>query len=166
MKSDKNEIETSFKFTLMLTIILLLTILNSCNQQTLIMDKNIFKELIVEAYNNKNYLSLSDLLDPDFTQHGPFGDIEKKTWINGLKIMHEAFPDLQMEINDIIVEGDKLVWRWMISGTNTGPFNGRKPTLRKVIMNGINIERFEQGKIVESWTSSDHSPLNTALGLD
>jgi steroid delta-isomerase-like uncharacterized protein len=58
------------------------------------------------------------------------------------------FPDLDMPIEDIIAEGDKVVVRWTFTGTHIG-------LGREVTQTGISIYRIADGKVVEIWCACD-----------
>lgn len=66
-----------------------------------------------------------------------------------------AFPDMTYKLEDIIAEGDKVVSYWTNSGTNTGELNGMPPTGKKVEMEGVDIYRIANGKVVEVWGVHD-----------
>ena len=71
------------------------------------------------------------------------------------KTLLAAFPDLEMKIDDIIAEGNKVAVRWSARGTQRGPFLGIPPTNTRVQWTGISIEKIEGGQIVESKTNWD-----------
>jgi len=75
------------------------------------------------------------------------------------KILTGAFPDLRIDIEDLIAEGDKVVARMTFRGTHQGPFRGIAPTGRQVRFTAIRVYRIAHGKIVGSWANHD------ALGL-
>lgn len=76
-----------------------------------------------------------------------------------------AFPDLTGPIEDIVVDGDRVAFRYTDSGTNTGSFFGNPPTGVPVTWTGINILRIECGMVVESWAEVDGFGLWRQLGL-
>ena len=76
-----------------------------------------------------------------------------------------AFPDLRFALDDMISDGDKVVTRWSTTGTNDGELQGMPATGRSVTGSGITIDRFESGKIVESWTQWDNFGLLQQLGI-
>jgi predicted ester cyclase len=68
----------------------------------------------------------------------------------------EAFPDLHFTIEDIFAAGDKVVMRWSATGTFENEIMGIQPTHESgEPVGGINIDRFENGKIVETWGQWD-----------
>ena len=64
-----------------------------------------------------------------------------------------AYPDLQLTLEDLIAEGDKIVHRWSMTGTQQGEFRGAPPTGEKMTMSGISMMRVADGKIAELWTA-------------
>jgi steroid delta-isomerase-like uncharacterized protein len=75
-----------------------------------------------------------------------------------------AFPDLQMTIEDMIAEGDKVVVRYTFRGTQQGETLGIPPTGKHVTVPGIFVCRCENGKIVEEWDIWDELGLLRQLG--
>jgi predicted ester cyclase len=70
-----------------------------------------------------------------------------------------AFPDLEIKVEDLIAEGDKVACRWKARGTQRGPFLGIPPTNAQVTFTGTSIERIQGGKIVETKTNWDSFEL-------
>jgi predicted ester cyclase len=80
-------------------------------------------------------------------------------------ILHRAFPDLHISIEDLIEEGDRVVTRERITGTHLGEYMGLQPTGRSVSYNEIMIARFADGRIVEYWGVVDTFSLMKQLDL-
>jgi AhpD family alkylhydroperoxidase len=62
-----------------------------------------------------------------------------------------VYPDLHVEIEDLIADGDKVVSRNTVTGTHLGDYLGHPPTGKPVTYNEIFIMRFAGGRIVETW---------------
>jgi steroid delta-isomerase-like uncharacterized protein len=77
---------------------------------------------------------------------------------------HSAFPDLRIQIEDLIAEGDKVVARVTARGTHQGEFMGIAPTGKPVSFNAIDVVRIAGGKIVERWSQADLLGLLQQLG--
>ena len=75
-----------------------------------------------------------------------------------------AYPDLQMTIEDMIAEGDKVVVRYTFRGTQQGETQGIPPTGKYVTVPGIFVCRCEDGKIAEEWDIWDELGLLRQLG--
>ncbi len=76
-----------------------------------------------------------------------------------------AFPDIHWTIDDMIVERDKIVVRYTMTGTHKGEFRGIPPTNKKVTIWGIDIHRFVGGKLVECWSRVDTMGFLQQFGL-
>ncbi len=65
--------------------------------------------------------------------------------------LRKGFPDMKVKIDDVIAEGDRVVVRARMIGTNKGDFHGMPPTGNTVFVDFIDIVRLENGKVVEHW---------------
>jgi hypothetical protein len=86
----------------------------------------------------------------------------------GLKMVANVFgggfSDWDITLDDQIAEGDKVATRWIASATHTGSLQGMPPTGKTVRVTGVNVMRFAEGKIVESWFNFDMLALLQQLG--
>ena len=76
-----------------------------------------------------------------------------------------AFPDLQVTVDDLIAEGDKVVARITAKGTHKGEFMGTPATNKQISMQEIHICRIAGGKIVEHWGLEDSLGMMQQLGM-
>ncbi len=83
----------------------------------------------------------------------------------GLATMKEAFPDLRMAEADSLREGEKVAFRWILSGTHKGEFMGVAPTGRRVEAMGMDIVRLADGEIAEHWGEFDAVGLLRQIGV-
>lgn len=92
------------------------------------------------------------------TVHGPdaFKDV-----IRGIR---SAMPDVECEVHETIAQGDKVVGRWTMRGTQTGELNGIPPTGKQVTLSGITIYRIADGKVVEEFGEENALGLLQQLG--
>jgi predicted ester cyclase len=106
----------------------------------------------VEVFNE---LVLADAID-----HSGSTDVRG---VEGFKVrtraVHAAFQDVEVVVEDLLVDGDRVAWRWTLTGTHRGPFLGIPPTGRRVTMTGINIQRVANGVVVEHWSNADQLGL-------
>lgn len=96
---------------------------------------------------------------------GGVKEIDRKTWTAIVKANHAAFPDLKVDILLQVAEGDLVATHWRFSATQKGPYEGLAPTGRTLSWSGVQIDRFEAGRIVESWVSWDKYTQFEKLGL-
>jgi predicted ester cyclase len=73
--------------------------------------------------------------------------------------LHVALTEIEVVVEDVLVDGDKLAWRWRLTGTHHGPFLGVSPTGKHVTLTGINVQRVANGAVVEHWSSADQLGL-------
>jgi steroid delta-isomerase-like uncharacterized protein len=77
-----------------------------------------------------------------------------------------AFPDLEVAIDEIVSEGDRVAVATTMRGTHRGELLGLAPTGRRVAVTGVDIVRLEDGKIVEHRGLTDTVGLLQQLGGD
>jgi steroid delta-isomerase-like uncharacterized protein len=90
--------------------------------------------------------------------------IDKAGMVNFYVGLVTGFPDLTIQIDDLIGEGDKVVWRITASGTHTGSFQGVPATGKPVKFGAQYTFRFEHGKIVERWSTIDRVAVLMQIG--
>jgi len=77
-----------------------------------------------------------------------------------------AFPDMRMEVQDVVASGDKVVARVRYTGTNRGEFMGGPATGKSVDVQLIDIFRFgDDGLAREHWGVMDQLTMMQQLGL-
>jgi steroid delta-isomerase-like uncharacterized protein len=81
------------------------------------------------------------------------------------QMFRAGFPDLITKVVDQIAEGDKVVTRIVSTGTHTGVFQGIPATDKPIRVEGIIIERFANGRIVERWDQFDQMGMMQQLGV-
>jgi steroid delta-isomerase-like uncharacterized protein len=64
-----------------------------------------------------------------------------------------AFPDIQVEVEDTAADGGHVVVRWRARGTHRGGGLGMPPTNRKVDFRGMTWLTFKNGVIIEGCDS-------------
>ena len=101
----------------------------------------------------------------DFVGHGGSTTFTHEDGMKEAKGWRSAFPDLTVEVDIMVAEGDLVAVRWTARGTNTGTGNGIPATGRKVQVSGTAIFRFVDGRIAEEWTSANTLGLMKQLGL-
>ena len=79
--------------------------------------------------------------------------------------MRTAFPDLQVKVEHLTAAGNDVALAYTITGTHRGPLMGHDATGKSIAIRGVQIGRFEDGKLVERWGSTDQLGMLTALGL-
>ncbi len=110
-----------------------------------------------EVLNGRNLELLPQLCTQDYVYHGPGGlELEGIDQLRGMiEGYFTAFPDMHMEVEQRVVEGNLISTRWRVTGTHDGPLDGIEATGEKIDISGQLIMRFEGTKIAEEWEVFD-----------
>ena len=122
---------------------------------------------LFEELNKGNLDILDQIFAPDFVNHHPAPGMppDKEGVKQFIVTMHNTFSDYKWNVEDLIAEGDKVVYRFNMQGTDTGGLMGMPPTGRKVVAEAIGIQRFANGKVVERWNIADSLGMLQQLGI-
>ncbi len=115
------------------------------------------RRLLEETFGAGNLDLVDELCVDDYVTHDPIlGDQGRASVKETIAGYREAFPDLTFTVEDAVAADDKVVVRWRAEGTFEHEFMGQQPTGEKgEPVNGIGIDRFEDGKVAESWGQWD-----------
>lgn len=119
-----------------------------------------------ESVNSGKLDGLKQVMAPNVVDHdpapdqgpGPEGFIQFFTQLRG------AFPDLAIAADHIVSDENNVSIAYTITGTHQGDFQGVPATGRRIRARGVQIARFENGKIVERWGSSDQLGILQQIG--
>lgn len=120
-----------------------------------------------EAHNANDLGALDQLVAVDIISHSHLPGLP--AGLEGSKMAHgaflAAFPDLQTTTEDLVAEDDRIVERFTVRGTQTGPFLGAPPSGKAFTATGMSIFRIADGKIVEHWGENDTMSVLQQLGM-
>jgi predicted ester cyclase len=126
-----------------------------------------------EVFNDHNLDSLRELLSDDFVEHAapPGWDTSKEGAAKFFEMLFQSFPDLTLEVHEILVSGDRVGIRSIMRGTNTGelaiPGVPATPATGKTIEIGAHdiVRANEEGLAAEHWGIIDGMGMMQQLGL-
>ena len=130
-------------------------------------NKAIVRRFIEEIWNQGKLSVADELIAEEHVFHDPQypggeGLEALKQYISSFR---SAFPDLHFTIEDLLAEGDKVVERWTVTGTQTGDLPDIPATNQYGVVTGINIYRISDGKIAEQWAAWDTLGMLQNLGV-
>jgi steroid delta-isomerase-like uncharacterized protein len=130
-------------------------------------NKELVRRFYEELWNRGNLAAAEEIVAQDYVRHdlrpgdappGPAGQMAIA------ERFRAAFPDLRLEVEAVVAEGDLVVARWTISGTHTGPWGNVLATHRAVSFAGVNFFRMAHSKIAEIWNVRDDLGLREQIG--
>ena len=121
---------------------------------------------MVEELNKRNLAALDEYFAADYVDHSPAPGLPatREGFKQAVTMLFTAFPDFRAIEEDLIAEGDKVVYRGIAQGTHQGEFLGMPPTGKQFTMGEIHIVRLANGQIVEHWEQSDQLGMLQQLG--
>jgi len=133
-------------------------------------NKALMERWFEEVWNKGRAEAIREMVTEDLVVHG-LSDAKGEA-IKGVKEFDRfhsqfvnAFPNIQVEVEDLIAEGDKVAARCTVRAKHTGDALGVAPTNTDVDFTGIAIVRISGGKIVEAWNNFDFMKMNRQLGI-
>ena len=131
-------------------------------------NKAIVRRSYEEIINTGDFDRAEEFFTPNFVEHEQVPGLEGSPGLEGFKqsfsMLRRAFPDLRMDVQDMIAEGDKVVAHVSVHGTHQGEFMGMPPTGNQIEITATDIFRLEGGKIAEHWGNSDTLGMVQQLG--
>jgi steroid delta-isomerase-like uncharacterized protein len=128
-------------------------------------------ERVVEAFlqdviNEHNGDHAINYLNPDMQwSGGTVGTVTGSANVAGLfASVVAAFPDAHITINDIFAQGDQVVVRVVVSGTQEGAILGIPASGRFVQWDGVDVYRLSDGKISNIWAGDDWTAILNDTG--
>ena len=119
-----------------------------------------------EAVATGNYALFDDVVAPNSVDHDPApGQVPgPKGYRDLFTEMRRAFPDMKVELAQLVADEDAIAFAYTFTGTHDGPLMGIPATGKKVKIRGMQISKFRDGKMVERWGSSDQLGILQQIG--
>jgi len=131
-------------------------------------NQTLVRSAFEDIWDNGTLARVDEVLSSSFVRHGPTsleGDITGREGVKQLVTMYRtAFPDLKVPIEQQVVQGNLVVTRWTARGTHGGDLQGIPPSGKRIAVQGIVIDRIENGQIQEEWAVYDSLGLMQQVG--
>jgi steroid delta-isomerase-like uncharacterized protein len=120
-----------------------------------------------ELWGQGNLAVADEIIAPDYVRHDPgdpfpaHGPEDVKRIVTMLRSM---FPDFRITLDSVIADGDMVVSRYTTTATDTVGYMGMPPTGKSIRTPAMQMFRFAEGKIVESWAVRDDLGTLRQLG--
>lgn len=130
--------------------------------------KRLVRRFYEEVIAGGDLSRLDEMVAPGYVDHNapPAAGRGPEAVRAHVESVRHTFADFSLEIQDLIAAGDRVVTRVAGAGTHEGEWMGIEPTGAVVRVRGINIDRVEEGRIVEHWGEADTVGMLTQMGVD
>lgn len=131
-------------------------------------NKENLKQAYAEVFTAGKLEALEKYVASDVIEHQvPPGAVDPQIGAEAVKqfltMFRTAFPDMKVEVLDMVAEGDKVVARCKLTGTHKGDFAGMAATGKSISVEMIDIVRMKDGKIAEHWGLSNDAAMMQQL---
>jgi len=127
-----------------------------------------FARQAIAAINAHNLDAYVALIDESYVGGSEMnGVVRGREGARGaMATMFQAFPDLRLEVEEMIASGDHVVIRALLTGTHKGTLaGGIAPTNKKVTWNGCNVVQIRNGKTIRSRVYADNVSILRQIGV-
>ncbi|MBS4214064.1 ester cyclase [Neobacillus rhizophilus] len=131
--------------------------------------EQIVREFFEEVRSGNNPEYSNQLMEEQVLAHQIVSEEEQtvlrtpKDYAEHVREMIEAYGNFSLEIQEFLVDGNKVYVRWKQKGTHVGEINGYQPTGLPVIQMASAVYRIENGKISEYWIQIDRLGIKKQL---
>lgn len=129
-------------------------------------NKAIVRRVYEELFNQENKGIIDEVYASEVVIHDPF--MGTMAGIAAFKqllgVFDTAFPGHRVKVEQVVAEGDYVSVLHTHTGTHTGQFMNLPPTGKQFVVNGLELFRMENGRIVEFWRKDDDVSLLIQLG--
>ena len=116
-------------------------------------------------WNEKDESAIDRFIALDAAGNDPKFGVGRESFREQWKQWHAAFPDLHFDVREIIVEGDRVVTRWHLTGTHSGAdFQGITASGKRVSVDGVSIDTIKDGIVLEGFDAWDALGFRQQLG--
>ncbi len=122
-----------------------------------------------DTLNAHDIDAVTEMFAPEVVNHAAVPEAQGADGVRRiLSKVFTAFPDLSYRCEDLLAEGDRVVCRVTMQGTNTGPIEflspALKPSGKRFATENIHILRIHDGRFVEHWAGRDDVGMMRQLG--
>jgi len=120
-----------------------------------------------EAVNSSNYELFKELVAANAVDHDPApGQVPGPDgYAEFFGMMRTAFPDMKLAVEQLSADEDTVSFAYRVTGTHEGDFMGHPASGKAINIRGMQISKFEDGKMVERWGSSDELGILKQIGV-
>lgn len=124
-----------------------------------------FCRIIEEIFSQGKVEETGALIDPKWGDRNPVVGHETEGTNKIVTTYRDAFPDLNLNVDLLMADGDLVAGRLPTTGTHKDEFMGVAPTNNRLTMTEVHIFRFAHGTAVKHWGNGDDLRMMQHLGI-
>ena len=127
---------------------------------------SVVRRYLEEVWDKNNPAAIDAFLAPQYRRYvsATGAPLTRDGQKQRLATFRTAFPDMQLTLEEMLTDGDRVAFRSTLRGTHRGNFLAIPPTGRAVTVSLIDMMRIEQGQIIEHWGGPDLFDLLQQVG--
>jgi predicted ester cyclase len=125
------------------------------------------RRITERGLNHGDISFVNDVFAPDYVVHARGLELPKgpDAFAHAVRFWRNAFPDFHCTIEHMIGQGEYVAHRFTTTGTHTGQMMHVAPTNKRFVVNGVDMHRVVDGRVVESWISDDMPRILMEIGV-
>jgi len=129
-------------------------------------NKTLVQRWFSEVWNEGRADAIDEMLADDAVIRGLGANLQGPAEFKRFHSAYRnAYPDVTIDVDDLVAEGDMVAVRWSAIGTHRGDGLGFPATGRRAQFTGMVFVRIKDGRLVEGWTNFDQLGMLQQLGI-
>jgi steroid delta-isomerase-like uncharacterized protein len=129
-------------------------------------NKELARQFFEQIWNQGDESAIDRFIAEDAAGNDPKFGVGRESFRLQWRKWREAFPDINFAVEEIIAEGNTVVTRWYLTGTHKGEYLGQASTGNKVAVDGVSIDRIENGMVVSGFDAWDSCSLIAQININ
>ena len=127
-------------------------------------NKRLARNFFEEIWNQGDESAIDRYIPENAKGNDPDFGAGREGFRNQWRKWRAAFPDLHFEVVDLIAEGDKVLTRWILTGTHQGDYLGVPGSGKQIRVEGMSLDRIEDGWVAEGFDGWDNYGFRQQIG--
>ncbi len=129
-------------------------------------EKKALIQRAMNLINEKDYATIDQMYASSYIRHDATAPqvSNREGYKQYVMALCSIFPDLHFTIEDLLVDGEKVICRFTTAGTHSRPWRSIPATGKQVTTSGIAISRVVDNEVVEDWFINDIFGMAEQLG--
>jgi steroid delta-isomerase-like uncharacterized protein len=127
--------------------------------------RQIARDFFEQIWNQGDPNAIDKFISPNTIGNDPQFGTGRESFRKKWREWQVAFPNIHFRVDEVIVEGNQVVTKWHLTGTQSGPLEGLPASNKEVSVDGVSIDQIENGQVVSGFDAWDSLNFRKQLGL-